>query len=185
MVQAYKKRTAEEEAKKKAERREEKDKYQRGRKERKARNDPDISSSEPDSSEERQKKEDAIPQEEKDKKAKEYEVKLLNNAKKYATTYDQIIRGFKSGRFKKVIVCTGAGISVSAGIPDFRSPKTGLYDNLSKYDLPNPQAIFEINFFNEKPGAFYQLADEFLDNDKFNPTATHYFIKLLQEKGIL
>jgi len=53
MVQAYKKRTAEEEAKKKAERREEKDKYQRGRKERKARNDPDISSSEPDSSEER------------------------------------------------------------------------------------------------------------------------------------
>jgi NAD-dependent deacetylase sirtuin 2 len=33
---------------------------------------------------------------------------------------------------------TGAGISVSAGIPDFRSKGTGLYDNLKEYDLPHP-----------------------------------------------
>ena len=35
----------------------------------------------------------------------------------------------------------------AAGIPDFRSPGTGLYDNLQKYNLPSPQAMFEINFF--------------------------------------
>ena len=44
---------------------------------------------------------------------------------------------------------TLVGISVSAGIPDFRSPGTGLYDNLQKYDLPSPQSIFELSYFRE------------------------------------
>ena len=35
----------------------------------------------------------------------------------------------------------------AAGIPDFRSPGTGLYDNLQKYNLPEPHAIFDIGFF--------------------------------------
>jgi len=48
---------------------------------------------------------------------------------------------------KNIIVMTGAGISTAAGIPDFRSPGTGLYDNLQKYDLPHPQAVFDIDFF--------------------------------------
>ena len=62
-------------------------------------------------------------------------------------TYEKLIEGFKGNQFKKVVIMTGAGISVSAGIPDFRSPKTGLYDNLEEYDLPYPEAIFDINFF--------------------------------------
>jgi len=40
---------------------------------------------------------------------------------------------------RSLVVLCGAGISVSAGIPDFRTPGTGLYDNLQKYDLPSPQ----------------------------------------------
>jgi len=48
----------------------------------------------------------------------------------------------KEGKFKKILVMTGAGISVSAGIPDFRSPKTGVYDNLKDYNLPTPEALF-------------------------------------------
>lgn len=35
----------------------------------------------------------------------------------------------------------------AAGIPDFRSPETGLYANLQKYGLPYPEAIFQIDYF--------------------------------------
>lgn len=42
---------------------------------------------------------------------------------------------------------TGAGVSTSAGIPDFCSPGTGLYDNLAKFNLPTPQSIFDLDFF--------------------------------------
>ena len=48
----------------------------------------------------------------------------------------------------------------AAGIPDFRSPGTGLYDNLQKYNLPSPQAIFEIGYFRRNPKPFFHLAKE-------------------------
>jgi NAD-dependent SIR2 family protein deacetylase len=80
---------------------------------------------------------------------------------------------------------TGAGISVSAGIPDFRSPGSGLYDNLKEYDLPYAEAIFTLDYFNEKPEPFYKLASSFLSLDKFDATPTHHFCKMLRDKGIL
>ena len=55
-------------------------------------------------------------------------------------SYDQIVENFKEGKYKKVLVLTGAGISVSAGIPDYRSPKIGLFHTLKgKYDLEYPE----------------------------------------------
>lgn len=71
------------------------------------------------------------------------------------------MQGIKEGRFKKILIATGAGISVSAGIPDFRSPGTGVYDNLKEYNLPQPEAIFDINYFAEKPEPFYKFAKFF------------------------
>merc|ERR1719240_2509782 len=61
---------------------------------------------------------------------------------------------------KRVVVMCGAGISTSAGIPDFRTPGTGLYDNLQKYELPRPETIFELDFFRKNPAAFYDLLRE-------------------------
>jgi len=85
---------------------------------------------------------------------------------------------------KNIIVMVGAGISVSAGIPDFRTKGTGLYSKLETYGLPNPEAIFTLDFFKKNPAPFYTLAKEiFPGNHK--PTQTHYFLKLLEEKKVL
>lgn len=56
--------------------------------------------------------------------------------------------------------CTYTHTPTAAGIPDFRSPDTGLYANLQKYNLPHPQAIFEIGYFRQNPKPFYMLARE-------------------------
>jgi len=49
-----------------------------------------------------------------------------------------VVDGLKSKKYQKVVVLTGAGLSVAAGIPDFRSPGTGLYSKLQQYNLPRP-----------------------------------------------
>uniref|UniRef100_A0A8C0S5U9 NAD-dependent protein deacetylase sirtuin-2 n=1 Tax=Canis lupus familiaris TaxID=9615 RepID=A0A8C0S5U9_CANLF len=99
-------------------------------------------------------------------------------------TLEGVTRYMQSERCRRVICLVGAGISTSAGIPDFRSPSTGLYANLEKYHLPYPEAIFEIGYFKKHPEPFFALAKE-LYPGQFKPTVCHYFIRLLKEKGLL
>eukprot|EP00946_MAST-07B_sp_MAST-7B-sp1_P002184 g2184.t1 len=101
-----------------------------------------------------------------------------------APTLEHVAQGILEGRFRRIVVLCGAGISVSAGIPDFRTPGSGLYSNLEKYDLPSPEAIFDIDFFAQNPYPFFKLATE-LYPGKFKPTPTHFFLKLLADKGLL
>jgi len=100
------------------------------------------------------------------------------------TTLSGIATYIKNNQCKNIIVMTGAGISVAAGIPDFRSPKTGLYDSLDKYNLPYKEAIFDIEYFRENPKPFFVLSKELYPGN-FKPTMVHYFIKLLHQKGLL
>ena len=87
---------------------------------------------------------------------------------------------------KNVIVMSGAGISTNAKIPDFRSESFGLYNRLAKFNLPHPTAVFTLDYFKENPKPFYSIAhDLYPVMDEAKPTLTHYFIKLLDDKGVL
>ncbi|CAI7612987.1 unnamed protein product [Penicillium glandicola] len=101
-----------------------------------------------------------------------------------ARNIEAVAKYVKQHNVKKVVVMVGAGISTSAGIPDFRSPDTGIYANLAKLDLPEPEAVFDIGFFRRNPNPFYALAHE-LYPGRYRPTIAHSFIKLLYDKGML
>ena len=103
-------------------------------------------------------------------------------------TVKELCKRLKAGSYKDIIVMAGAGISVAAGIPDFRSPGSGLYDSLDlkRYGIPSPQAIFDIEFFRKNPEPFFKVRKElFLGDKKYQPTPAHHFIRLLAEKKIL
>ncbi|CAP20522.3 Protein CBR-SIR-2.1 [Caenorhabditis briggsae] len=86
---------------------------------------------------------------------------------------------------KNILVLTGAGVSVSCGIPDFRS-KDGIYARLrSEFpNLPDPTAMFDIRYFRDNPAPFYNFAREIFPG-QFTPSVSHRFIKQLESSGRL
>ena len=79
---------------------------------------------------------------------------------------EQAIKFFKQS--KRAVALTGAGISTPSGIPDFRSPSSGLWN---KYD---PMVVASIDGFKRRPEEFYRwihpLADLILHAE---PNAAH------------
>jgi len=75
------------------------------------------------------------------------------------STFEDAIQLIRKSQ--KIMIVTGAGISVSCGIPDFRS-EGGLYDRIqSRFALAEPECVFDIEFFRIDPEPFFSFAKVF------------------------
>ncbi|XP_022644035.1 NAD-dependent protein deacetylase sirtuin-2-like isoform X1 [Varroa destructor] len=99
-------------------------------------------------------------------------------------TLESVVKYIQSDKCRNVIFMVGAGISTAAGIPDFRSPSMGIYSKLGRFNLPSPEAIFDIGYFYKNPAPFFELAKELMPK-KLKPTKAHHFLKLMYDKGLL
>jgi NAD-dependent deacetylase len=87
----------------------------------------------------------------------------------------ELIRGARS-----VVALTGAGISVPSGIPDFRSPGTGLWTKV------NPMEVAHIDVFRRDPERFWgYYATRFQSLGDKRPNRAHAALATLEQAGLL
>jgi len=86
-----------------------------------------------------------------------------------------LIRGAGS-----VVALTGAGISVPSGIPDFRSPGTGMWENV------DPMEVAHIDVFHRDPERFWNFYGErFATLGEREPNPAHTALVSLERAGRL
>jgi NAD-dependent deacetylase len=87
----------------------------------------------------------------------------------------ELVRGARS-----VVALTGAGISVPSGIPDFRSPGTGLWANV------DPMAVAHIDVWRSDPERFWSFyGQRFHTLDGKEPNGAHAALVRLERRGVL
>ena len=80
---------------------------------------------------------------------------------------------------KFAVAFTGAGISTESGIPDYRSPGTGLWEKMD-------QSVVSLGGFLQKPSAYYDYAAELYPvRSAARPNSAHALLADLEEKGVL
>jgi NAD-dependent deacetylase len=87
----------------------------------------------------------------------------------------ELIRGAGS-----VVALTGAGISVPSGIPDFRSPGTGLWTGV------DPMEVAHIDVFRRDPERFWRFyGHRFQTLQDKQPNGAHRALARLEEAGLI
>jgi len=113
-------------------------------------------------------------------------------------TLDGIVDFIQSGKCKNIVFLTGAGVSVGAGIPDFRSPG-GMYDTLRPELLTatdeqkrqmkiDPTFVVNKQLFRVNQFCYLELRRPFIlgiAETKWKATITHWFIYTCHQKGLL
>ena len=84
------------------------------------------------------------------------------------------------GGARSVVALTGAGISVPSGIPDFRSPGTGMWETV------DPMEVAHIDVFRRAPERFWQFyGDRFATLGDREPNDAHRALVALERAGRL
>ena len=79
-----------------------------------------------------------------------------------------------------VVALTGAGISVPSGIPDFRSPGSGLWENV------DPMEVAHIDAWRADPERFWHFyGDRFQTLRDKQPNGAHHALVALERRGSL
>jgi NAD-dependent deacetylase len=78
------------------------------------------------------------------------------------------------------VALTGAGISVPSGIPDFRTPETGLWANV------DPMEVAHIDVFERDPARFWSYyRPRFQSLGDKQPNAAHEVLAELERRGLM
>jgi NAD-dependent deacetylase len=84
------------------------------------------------------------------------------------------------GRSRRTVALTGAGVSVPSGIPDFRTPETGLW---AKVD---PMEVAHISVFERDPERFWSYyRPRFQALEDKEPNRAHEALAELERRGLI
>ena len=107
---------------------------------------------------------------------------------------EEFYNSLANGNYKSIVVVLGAGVSVSAGIPDFRSPG-GLFEAVKDHFggkfpeiMKQPEKLLSREFCNENPDVWKNEVVPMLRSWKLeetNPTITHKMLGWLHKQGWL
>ena len=108
---------------------------------------------------------------------------------------EELFTNLANGKYRNIVVLTGAGVSTAAGIPDFRSPG-GLFDVLRStfgtrfpFVYDSPESILSRTFALTHPTVYQNEIRPFLKHlgkaIEVLPTETHEFCAWLNRQGWL